>query len=134
MGVEPEDQLGKIVKIKQINPRSETQAQVVSSIKDEEQEVEALIMPVSNEVTDSGSQQQSVHQLVIVVGPHEPEQVRETEVCWSYQLSCKHRHHIDFMLHGQTMGNINANLNSALANILSCMTPNNHSGLRCIER
>lgn len=88
MGVEPEDQPRKIVKIKRINPRSETQAQVVSSIEDEEREVEALIMPVSDEVTDSGSQQQSAHQLAIVAGPHEPERVRETEVRRSLHIGC----------------------------------------------
>jgi len=43
--------------------------------------VEGLIIPVSDEDTDLESQQQPAHQLVTVVGPHEPERLREKGVC-----------------------------------------------------
>ena len=52
-------------------------------IKDEEQEVEGLIMPVNDEDADSGSQQQSVYQPLMATGPYEPEQLVETEICLS---------------------------------------------------
>jgi hypothetical protein len=44
-------------------------------------------MLVSDEDTGSESQQQSVRQLVTVVGPHEPRRLGETEVRLSYSLS-----------------------------------------------
>jgi len=42
--------------------------------------VEGLIIPVSDEDTDSESQQQPAHQLVTVAGPHEPERLGEKGV------------------------------------------------------
>jgi hypothetical protein len=44
-------------------------------------------MPVSDEDADSGSQQQSVHQLVTAAGPHEPGRLAETEVHLPYSPS-----------------------------------------------
>lgn len=44
-------------------------------------------MPVSDEDADSKSQQQAAHQLVTVIGPHEPERLGETEVYLPYSLS-----------------------------------------------